>query len=415
MNGKLVDDGQATELMRATTDKEIKESLFRISREDLESIKSVSGFTVGRLPFRYLGLPVSSTKLTIAQFQPFTDRISGHLNTWTSLKLSYAGRCELISSVLQGVECFWLASLPIPTGIRERLIRMCRNFLWGGKCFVSKKPLVAWDSICLPKMEGGLGFKNLEAWNLALLSKNLWNIQAKKDTLWIRWVHQHYLQNTSIWEYTGNKRDSAMMKQMLLIRDKIFAMDGSMQAVSNRMGQWVLEGRFHSNLAYEFFRPRKEIITWPKMVWSSCIMPKHSFILWLGLKDRLLTRDKIQEFSEDTSCPLCTNLDESVDHLFFQCNVAKQGVGNGDSSQGQENRACMRSFTTFGKPEMRGYLKGPVPISFAVDASCCRADLGMMLVGAYCCCPPISLLMWGLVGSSLDVWLLLFLGATAHC
>ncbi|GFZ05500.1 hypothetical protein Acr_17g0010720 [Actinidia rufa] len=115
-----------------------------------------------------------------------------------------------------------------------------------------------------------------------------------------------------------------MMKQVLLIRDKIFAMERSMQAASNRMGQWVLEGRFCSKSAYEFFRLRREIITQPKMVWSSCIMPKNSFILWLGLKDRLLTRDKIQEFSEDKSCPLCTNLDESVDHLFFQCNVAKQ-------------------------------------------------------------------------------------------
>ncbi|GFY91496.1 hypothetical protein Acr_07g0016920 [Actinidia rufa] len=239
----------------------------------------------GRLPFRYLGLPVSSTKLTIAQFQPFTDRISGHLNTWTSLKLSYAGRCELISSVLQGVECFWLASLPIPTGIRERLIRMCRNFLWGGKCFVSKKPLVAWDSICLPKMEG------------------------------------EHLDMGIHWEETRFSNDET---NALYPRYKIFAMEGSMQAVSNRMGQWVLEGRFRSKLAYEFFRPRREIITWPKMVWSSCLMPKHSFILWLGLKDRLLTRDKIQEFSEDKSCPLCTNLDESVDHLFFQCNVAKQ-------------------------------------------------------------------------------------------
>ncbi|GFS37912.1 hypothetical protein Acr_00g0054780 [Actinidia rufa] len=194
-----------------------KSNLFAagISRDVLESIKSVAGFTEVRFPFRYLGLPLASTKLTI----------------------SY---------------------LPIPTGIRERLTRMCRNFLWGGKCLVSKKALVAWDSICRPKMEGVLGFKNLEAWNLALLAKNLWNIQDKKDSLWVRWVHQYYLQNTSIWEYTRKKQDSAMLKKVLLIRDKIYAMEGSLQAVNNRMGQWVLRA------------------------------------------------------------------DESVDHLFFQCNVAKQ-------------------------------------------------------------------------------------------
>ena len=48
---------------------------------------------------------------------------------------------------------------------------------------MSKKALVAWDDVCLPKIEGGLGFKNLEAWNLALLLMNLRNIQAKKDSM----------------------------------------------------------------------------------------------------------------------------------------------------------------------------------------------------------------------------------------
>ncbi|GFZ03501.1 hypothetical protein Acr_16g0001250 [Actinidia rufa] len=254
LNGKLVDDDQATKLMCAITNKEIKEGLFSIGDDkapgpdgysdhffkkawsivETDFCAAIKEFfaSEGRFPFRYLGLPMASTKLTIAQYHPFTDRILG---------------------------------LPIPTGIRERLTRMCRNFLWGGKCLVSKKALVAWDSICLPKMEGGLVFKNLEAWNLALLAKNLWNIQDKKDSLWVRWVHQYYLQNTLIWEYTRKKQDSAMLKKVLLIRDKIYAMEGSMQAVNNRMGQWVLRGRFYSKLAYEYFRPRRGIITWPKV------------------------------------------------------------------------------------------------------------------------------------------------------
>ncbi|GFZ11471.1 hypothetical protein Acr_22g0008690 [Actinidia rufa] len=276
LEGRLMNDDQATALICAITIKKIKDSLFSIgddkapgpdagiSRDDLEAIKSISGISEGRFPFRYLGLPVASTKLTIAQFHPFTDRIAGYLNAWAGMKLSYAGRCELIRSILQGVECFWLASLYIPAGIRDRLIRMCRNFLWGGQCYVFKKALVAWESICLPKMEGGLGFKNLEAWNLALLSKNLWNIQAKKDSLWVRWIHLNHLQNSSIWDYNGRKQDSAMLRQVLSIRDKICELERSMQAVGTRMEQWVLDGRFCSKTAYEFFRPRKGNLTWPK-------------------------------------------------------------------------------------------------------------------------------------------------------
>ena len=147
-----------------------------------------------------MGLPVAATKLTMAQFNPLVDRIAGSIRAWTGRTLSYAGRCELIKSIFQGVERFWSSSLPIPVGVRDKIIQLCRNFLWGGQAFVSKKPLVAWVDICFPKMEGGQGFKNLEAWNFALLSKNLWNIRAKKDTLWVRWIHQKYLQNSYIWD-----------------------------------------------------------------------------------------------------------------------------------------------------------------------------------------------------------------------
>ncbi|KAL2518694.1 CCHC-type domain-containing protein [Abeliophyllum distichum] len=64
----------------------------------------------------------------------------------TATSLSYAGRAELIRVVLQGVECFWISILPIPAAVIDHITRLYRNFLWG-----SKKPLVAWRDVCLPK------------------------------------------------------------------------------------------------------------------------------------------------------------------------------------------------------------------------------------------------------------------------
>ena len=85
--------------------------------------------------------------------------------------------------------------------------------------------------------------------------------------------------------------------------------------------QWVINGKFNTKAAYEHFRPRGTNFTWPKLVWHSSLIPKHSFILWL--RDRLLTRDKLQGLIVDQTCPLCNAADESIDHLFFQCNVGK--------------------------------------------------------------------------------------------
>ena len=126
--------------------------------------------------------------------------------------ISYAGRTELVKSVIQGVVCFWLAILPIPAGVRVKIVHQCSNFLWSGNCNLNKKPLVAWKEVTLPKAEGGLGIKNIEAWNKALLSKTLWNIQAKKDSIWVQWVHHIYMNKRSFWDYKSKHEDSPLIK-----------------------------------------------------------------------------------------------------------------------------------------------------------------------------------------------------------
>ncbi|GFY87366.1 hypothetical protein Acr_05g0010050 [Actinidia rufa] len=139
----------------------------------MEEIKAITGFSVGKFPFRYLAIPVAVARLTIEQFSPLIAKISKYISTWARVSLSYAGRSELIRSVLQGVECFLLSILLIPAGVREKIITFVQNFSMGGKAANPKKLLVAWKEVCKPKSEGGLGFVDLNAWNLALMSKSL--------------------------------------------------------------------------------------------------------------------------------------------------------------------------------------------------------------------------------------------------
>jgi len=139
-----------------------------INDRDLYDILVVTNFSRGILPFRYLGIPLAMEKLKVVYYGPLTDKIFDCIKAWTTSSLSYAGRFELIRVVLQGVECFWLSILPTPAAIIEKVYRLCRLFLWN-----SKSTLVAWQEVCLPKNEGGLGLKDLQSWNLALLVKVL--------------------------------------------------------------------------------------------------------------------------------------------------------------------------------------------------------------------------------------------------
>jgi hypothetical protein len=52
--------------------------------------------------------------------------------------------------------------------------------------------LVSQDKVCSPIFEGGLGIKNLRAFNRALLGKWLWHFGSQRDAWWRVMVDAKY-------------------------------------------------------------------------------------------------------------------------------------------------------------------------------------------------------------------------------
>ncbi|XP_022019593.1 uncharacterized protein LOC110919635 [Helianthus annuus] len=71
-------------------------------------------------------------------------------------------------------------------------------------------------------------------------------------------------------------------------------------------------------------RSREQPVTWVNGVWFSQCIPRHSFHLWLVIKNKLKTQDRlpIWEAGSETNlrlmcCPFCRSDRDSRDHLFF--------------------------------------------------------------------------------------------------
>ena len=78
-----------------------KSELFstRIKRELLKEIHQLTGFKIGTLQVRYLGVPLVTRRLTARDCSPLVEKITAKINCWSSKLLFYAGRLQLIQFV----------------------------------------------------------------------------------------------------------------------------------------------------------------------------------------------------------------------------------------------------------------------------------------------------------------------------
>lgn len=167
-----------------------------LNDSDVFDLHTLTGLRIGSFPFRYLGVPIAGKSLQLVHFGGYIRKIQSLTALWNVKTLSYMGRVELIRSVIQGVHAFWMGILPIPAGVHKCLVKIARNFLWGAREDKKKAAWVSWKDVCKPKAEGGLGLFDLYTWNKSLLFKHLWNLQCKKDSLWVRWIHHTIISGT---------------------------------------------------------------------------------------------------------------------------------------------------------------------------------------------------------------------------
>lgn len=151
-----------------------------VSVEDMKKIGQVLKMPIGGFHFRYLGVPLTHKKLTIAQCLPLVDKITSKIHHWPCRALTFAARLVLIKSVLFSMKSFWSKVFLIPKKVIKRIEILCRVFLWSEPDGHSKKTYVACDFLCQEKLCGGLGVKDFIAWNQAVVLKQLRSIEHKK-------------------------------------------------------------------------------------------------------------------------------------------------------------------------------------------------------------------------------------------
>lgn len=176
------------------------------------------GFQEGHLPVRYLGVPIISSRLKRADCIALIDRITTRIQSWTHRFLSFAGRLQLIRSVLHSIQAFWTSVFTLPASVLDDVERIMRQFLWKGTPLGRGGAKVAWEDVCCPKAEGGLGIRNIKQCNRASMAKYIWILFSDKQSLWCRWIHSIFLKNKNFWTARQPGTCSWMWKKILQLR-----------------------------------------------------------------------------------------------------------------------------------------------------------------------------------------------------
>ncbi|GKV46774.1 hypothetical protein SLEP1_g53743 [Rubroshorea leprosula] len=87
----------------------------------------------GKLPFRYLGIPIGGNHRRRAMWQPMVESVRKKLASWKGRYLSMGGRITLINSVLSSLPVFLMSVYVIPKGIIHSIDKLRKSFLWGGE------------------------------------------------------------------------------------------------------------------------------------------------------------------------------------------------------------------------------------------------------------------------------------------
>ncbi|XP_058783305.1 uncharacterized protein LOC131657981 [Vicia villosa] len=247
-------------------------------------ILRISGFSEGKLPFKYLRVPISSRKLSINQCQPLIDKMLAKIQHWSVKLLSYAGRQQLVNSVLMSI---------------------------------SGKAYVAWENLCEPKNAGGLNIRDLETWNKVMMLKLLWNIHMKANKLWIRWLDTYFMKGVPILQWPVSKTGSWIFNCKLKCRNLIHNGDAWQKA--------VLHGRFKAASIYKELRGDNMDLPWKRVFFQNHASPRARFTHWLTLMGRLPTKDRLRRFGfiQDCKCCFCDQ-DETLSHLVFGCSFSNR-------------------------------------------------------------------------------------------
>lgn len=207
-SGQLVNNEKSAVFFSKNCDVEVK-----------DAVKSILHINTEALAEKYLGLPTALGRVMSKAFEYMPTRIRNLVGAWSGKEASCAGREVLLKSVAQAVPTYPMSCFFIPKDTCEKMESAISNYWWGGSASSRHIHWQWWELLTRPKPLGGMGFRDLRLFNMAMLGKQGWRLIEKPNSLWPKVLKGRYFHDSDFLSATRKKHASQTWRAIVAGRE----------------------------------------------------------------------------------------------------------------------------------------------------------------------------------------------------
>jgi hypothetical protein len=128
------------------------------------------------------------------------------LEGWKEKFFSQAGKEILLKAVVQAILTYAMSVFLLPKTLCKSLNSLMSIFWWGLQSNGNKVLWMSWERMGTSKLSGGMRFRDLEMFNLALLAKQGWRLFRSPNSL-VAWImaEKYYFNGSFLQTSLGGK------------------------------------------------------------------------------------------------------------------------------------------------------------------------------------------------------------------
>jgi hypothetical protein len=160
-------------------------------------------------------------RITDEVFEYIAYSAKGKINGWAEKNLSYPGKEAMLKSVIQAKPINSMSCFLLSKGSCKKFTSVMGKFWWSGNLDKRSMHWLSWDKLAIPKSQGGMGFRDMHTFNVALLGKQAWRIIMNPNSLCSQVLRTRYLHNQDFMTAVPPRAASRTWRAVLAGRDAL--------------------------------------------------------------------------------------------------------------------------------------------------------------------------------------------------